>query len=183
MMSDDFQKDVRLDKYALDQCALEQPELFAHWATLWADAVNDRDRCKDRLSLVRSECVSEIRSTPSEFGWTKHDKPPTEAFITSAICGHKNFVEANEDYLAASHEVNTLAVAKEAFDHRSKMIVVLAGLYSSSYFSGNKQMDKGYQAAMDRAASSEQNAGLEKNPRLLRRKHGIANANPNLTAD
>jgi hypothetical protein len=165
-----FKVELAIDKNNLDVCAMHQPELYAQWACNWADAVNDRDRSKDRLSLVRSECDTEIRSTPSEFGWTKVDKPPTEAFIASAICGHPNFVEANEDFLSACHEVNILSVAKESFEQRRKMIEVLVQLYVSSYYSGNKDFDRAYEPAVTKLAAEAHSEHLEQNPRLARRK-------------
>lgn len=169
-MEHDFKIDLKLDKYNLDECALNQAELYADWADKWADAVYMRDKIKDRLSLVRAECDQEVRSTPSEFGWTKGDKPPTEAFIASAISGHKDFVEANNEYLDACHEVNVLSVAKEAFEQRRKMIEVLADLYTASYFCGNKDFDKSYKPAVEKAVAAEQGESLERNPRLARRK-------------
>jgi hypothetical protein len=175
-MSDNFKNDLTLDKHNLDQCALTQPELYSEWACKWADAVDIRDRSKDKLSLVRSECDTEIRSTPSEFGWAKADKAPTEAFISSAICGHPNFVSANEEYLTACHEVNILSVAKEAFEQRRKMIEVLVQLYVSSYFSGNKDFDKSYAPAVEKVVVQEASVELENNPRLRRKMN--RNANP-----
>lgn len=168
-MSRDFKQDVKLDQYSLDKCALEQPELYAYWGEQWADAVNDRDRAKDYLSVVRSDCDEEIRKDPRSYGWI-NEKAPTEAFIASAISGHENFKSANDEYLAACHEVNILAVAKESFEQRRKMIEVLVQLYVSSYYSGNKELDKGYQAVVDKASSTSQTEGLEKNARLARRK-------------
>lgn len=170
MSNADFKKDLHLDKYNLDQCALEQPELFAEWATRWADAVNDRDRAKDKLSLVKSECDGDVRESPRNFGWVS-EKAPTEAFIASAIIGHPDYVDANDSYLDACHEVNILSIAKEAFEQRRKMIEVLVQLYMSSYYSGNKDFDKSYQAAVVSVVSKDQNEGLERNARLARRKN------------
>lgn len=165
-----FVASLKIDKYALDTMSVGQPELYATWGINWADAVNDRDRNKDRLSLIKSECDNEIRQSPSEFGWTKNDKPPTETFILSAIARHPAFIEANEDYLASCHEVNVLAVAKEAFEQRKRMIEILVQLYSSSYFSTNKDYDVNYNQANNKIATQSQLENLESNPRLARRK-------------
>lgn len=177
-MSDDrkFQVDLKLDKYALDKCALEQPELYAHWATQWADAVNDRDRLKDKLSLVRSECDSDVRRNSREYGWAS-DKAPTEAWVASVVAGHPDYVDANNNYLTSCHDVNIMSIAKDAFEQRRKMIEVLAQLYMSSYFSGNKDFDKTYKKVIEETSVIEQSNGLNSNPRLARRK--LANAESN----
>lgn len=165
-----FKEQLKLDKYNLDDCAIEQPDLYAEWGIKWADAVDVRDRQKDFLAVVRSECDYEIRATPSEFGWEKLDKAPTEAFISAAIPSHPSYKEANEAYLEACHDVNILVIAKDAFEQRRKMIEVLQQLYSGNYFSSNKEMDKGYKTALEKASVNAQNEGLESSPRLLRRK-------------
>jgi hypothetical protein len=165
----DFRKELLLDKNNLDQCALDQPDLFAEWATQWANAVHDRDRAKDSLALARSQADADIRSDPKRFGWPS-DKAPTEAFVSSAIVSHPDYVEANEYYMTVNHSVNVLHIAKESFEQRRKMIEVLTNLYTSSYFSGNKAFDKGYQTVMDTASVEKQNEGLENSPRLQRRR-------------
>lgn len=166
----DFREDLKLDQYNLDKCALTQPELYAEWACKWADAVNERDRLKDRLSVVRSECDAEIRAEPQIFGWDNPTKSPTEAFIQSTIPCLKNYIEANEEYLEACHNVNILTVAKEAFEQRRKMIEVLVNLYVNNYFSGNKEFDRSYKPAVEKMHVKEQSEGLEKNPRLAKRR-------------
>lgn len=168
-MSYDFQEEVKLDKYALDQCALEQPELFAKWALCWADAIKIRDSLKDELAIVRSECDGEIRAEPHNYGWANPTKAPTESFISSAIVSHEKYIEVNDNYLAACHECNVLQVAKEAFDQRRRMIEVLADLYQSSYYSGNPDFDKGYQKVVEKGSTTTQSEGLEKNPRLKKK--------------
>lgn len=171
-----FRDEVKLDKHNLDECALEQPELFAKWGKAWADAIDRRDRLKDKLGVVRSECDNIIRQNPAKYGWDNPLKVVTEAFINSAIAGHPDMIAANEEYLDASHEVNLTQVAKEAFDHRRRSIDALINLHNSGYFSGNKDFDKGYQKTVDKVVHQTHSDGLEKNPRLARRR--AENANP-----
>lgn len=167
-----FKKQLVIDKYALDEAVINQPELYADWACRWADAVNDRDRAKDNLSLIRGECDEDIRNRPGDFGW-KADKAPTEAFISAAISGHVDYMAANEAYLETVHEVNTLVVAKDSFEQRSKMIGELVKLYVSGYFSGNKAIDKGYAGALEKIVEKDISEALEKNPRLIARRKQI----------
>jgi hypothetical protein len=176
-MSDlNFKEELVLDKHNLDLCALEQPELYAKWATEWANAVNKRDRMKDKLSVVRSECDATVREFPARYGWDNPLKTPTEAFINSAVTGHPDMAAANEEYLDAVHEANLLEVAKQAFEQRRRMIEILVQLYVSSYFSGNKDLDKSYAPAVAKESVKQQTEGLNKSPRLARRI--AANANP-----
>lgn len=171
-----FQQELKIDQYALDKAALEQPELFAKWAMEWADAVKERDRLKDKLALVRGQCDQEIRETPTEFGWQKPDKAPSEAFIASAVITHIDYVECNKEFQEAQHNVNVLQVAKEAFEQRRKMIEILTQLYLSSYFSGNKKLDKGYQEVLNEVSATSQESGLAASPRLATRRKLGANA-------
>jgi len=168
MSERNFRDELLIDQHALDKCAVEQPDLFAEWGCQWADAVNDRDRAKDALSLARSTADADVRNSPKLFGWVA-EKAPTEAFISSAILTHVDYKAANEDYMTACHSVNVLAIAKEAFEQRRKMIEVLVNLYMSSYFSGNKSLDKSYQPATNNLSSKTQNDGLDSSPRLRKR--------------
>lgn len=169
MASDDFKKDVQLDQYDLVRCAVEQPELYAEWAEKWAIAVRYRDSLKDKLAVTRSNCDSDIREDPAKFGWKNSAKSPTEAFISSAIIAHPDYKLDNEEYQDACHDVNIMSIAKEAFEHRLKALVILKDLYTSSYYSGNKKFDSSYQEAMPEEASKQQTSNLEKNTRLVRR--------------
>lgn len=169
-----FQNDLKLDKHDLDNCALSQPELYAEWALKWADAVDRRDRAKDNLNLVKSDCDVDIRENPKKFGWAA-DKAPTEAFIGTAIFSHPDYMAANEDYMQAVHEVNVLSIAKESFEQRRKMIEVLVQLYLSGYYSGNKDFDKGFQVADAKSTEAAKEGALEsvaEKPRMQRRRLG-----------
>lgn len=168
-MGHNFRQELKIDKYSLDSAALEQPELYAKWGELWAEAVYNRDQLKDRLTLVKGDCDLEIRQKPRDFGWDS-DKAPTEAFILNAINTHQDYVSANEQYLAAQKEVNLLTIAKDSFEQRRKMIEVLVDLYKSNYFSGNPKLDKGYQSVVTEMAAEAQTEGLGKSSRLMKRK-------------
>lgn len=168
MSERNFREELLIDQHRLDKCAVAQPDLFAEWACQWADAVNDRDRAKDALSLARANADYDVRSKPQTFGWVA-EKAPTEAFISSAILTHEDYKAANEIYMTTCHSVNVLSIAKEAFEQRRKMIEVLANLYMSSYFSGNKDLDKSYQPAQDAVSAEEQNNGLAASTRLRKR--------------
>jgi hypothetical protein len=171
-MGNDWKQDLKIDQYALDKAALSQPELFAEWAMEWANAVRERDRLKDKLALVRSTVDQYIRETPGDFGWDK-EKAPTEAFINSAITTSQYFVDANDAYLDSQHDVNVMGIAKEAFEHRRRMIDNLIQLYMSGYFSGNKKLDAGYQEVLAPAAATAQAEGLAASPRLARRTPAV----------
>jgi hypothetical protein len=175
-MSDfDFKQDLKLDRCDLEAICEEDPVTYANWGLLWADAVRDRDTLKDKLALVRSQCDQEIRETPSEFGWQKIDKAPTEAFISSAIVSHVNYVEANEEYHEAAYRVNVLQVAKESFDRRDRRISNLVSLVNGGYYSGNRSLAQGPRYDASEAMEKAQTDALERSPRLQRRTTGGGN--------
>jgi hypothetical protein len=168
----DFQEDLRIDRYALDEVCTDHANLVAEWGLKWADAVRERDRLEGNLALVRGQCDQDIREFPDKFGWQKPDKAPTEGFINSAIATHEEYITANSEYQEAKHEVDILVVAKNAFEHRDHRIRDLSSLYASGYYSANKKLDVGYQEIIHKVAVEEQTTSLEKNNRLARRKVG-----------
>ena len=167
-----FQEDLRIDRYALDIICEDHALLVAEWGLKWAEAVREKDRLEGNLALVRGQCDQDIREFPDKFGWQKVDKAPTEGFINSAIATHVDYVNANDEYQEAKHQVNILAVAKNAFEHRDHRISDLTKLYGSGYYSSNKKLDTGYQEIIHKATVEEQTISLEKNSRLVRRKQG-----------
>ena len=170
MADTNFQQDLRIDKFALDDVCVGHADLVAKWGLLWADAVYERDRLEGELELVRGQCDQEIRERPSKFGWQKADKAPSEAFIKAAIYTHINYVSTNEAYQTAQHEVNILVVAKNAFEHRDKRLSDLARLYGSGYYSSNMKLDQGYKDLVARQSTEAQVESLSQNPRITLRK-------------
>ena len=135
--------DVKLDINKLDEAAIQQPSLYEEWSTLWADAVYERDKLKEKLAVAKAEADESIRSNPSKYGWSKTDKAPTEAWILTQIMLDKEVNDLTQEIIKAQHEVNLYSSAKETCDHRLKALSILTELYKGNYFSAVSRNDSG----------------------------------------
>lgn len=164
-----YKQDLRIDKDALEECLVEQPELYGKWSTAWAEAVKERDQSKEQLNLVKADLDMKLRKSWDILGF---DKKPTDMAITTWICAQKDYRDANFHLIQATYNVNVLEAAKWAFQHRKDALDNLTKLFLSNYYSDSKAVGV---EARDMLADMRQKKHLEvleNNPRakLLRRR-------------
>lgn len=163
----EFKDKIKLNKDYLDDNSIEQPELYNETANAWAQAVLERDRAKERMTVSKAECEDEVRKNPAAFGWTDV-KPPTVGWFENKALLHPKYRAAVEEHLLAAYNVNILAGGKETLDHRGKQLEVLSKLYTGSYFSSRpKEMGREAIAEASRKAQQEH---LAKSSRLIKKK-------------
>lgn len=122
----DFEKDLVIDRNALDEAWENQALLFCKWAEREVNALDERDRAKENVDLVRSEVDTDIRKNVG-------DKKPTENAIASTIQQDNRYKSAMDNYLTKVHDAKILSVAREAFDHRKTALVKLTDLFLAQY--------------------------------------------------
>lgn len=164
-----FKDDIKISIYQLDKAAIEQPELYEEWSRQWAEAVFERDKLKENLTIKKAEIDALIRQTPSKFGWAQ-DKAPTEAWIGQQIILNNEIVHLNQLLIEAQYNVNIMASAKEAIEHRGKAMSILTELYKGNYFVAKSRTDENYQSTLTRKSAEAQSEALENSDRLARRK-------------
>lgn len=155
---------IKLDKYRLDENALEQPTLSAECSENWAKAMFERDKAKENLEIVTAKTGKRIRENPEKYGIDKI----TEKSIQEAMVIDKEYREASDKLIQAQYNVNVLSSAKEVIDHRGRALRVLADLYTANYFSASAG-EKFKQSAVERTKENEKEH-LKNNARLLRKK-------------
>ena len=126
----DFEKDISINKYKLDEECLSHSSLYFRYSSMQADAKTRVSKAKDNLELVEAERNLAIRKTLSESG-TK----VTEAMITSALIVDKGVIEAKNQVREAEDVFMKLSVAVQAFEHRKSELDNLVKLYCSGYYS------------------------------------------------
>ena len=126
----DFEKDISINKYKLDEECLSHSSLYFRYSSMQADAKTRVSKAKDNLELVEAERNLAIRKTLSESG-TK----VTEAMITSALIVDKKVIEAKNQVREAEDIFMKLSVAVQAFEHRKSELDNLVKLYCSGYYS------------------------------------------------
>lgn len=165
-----FKDDVKINKNHLDQNVIDQVSMYEEWATNWANAIDSRDRLKEKLSVVKAEADDDIRKNFKKYGWESDSKSPTEAWISNRIILHDTVRTANEEYLTSLHEVNLMSVAKETLEHRKKALEILTDLYKGQYFVSVSRNDEHFKKVITEGGKEAQDEVLNNNDRLKRRR-------------
>ena len=136
-MPEDLKELLHLDKNNLDVQSFKQPELYWDWAKKWVNAVERRDKLKEKISIITAEASAEIRKNPEKFGLASDNKL-TETFINSQIPTHPKVREINDLLIEAQTEVNLFQSAKESIDRLGSRLDTAAKLFTGGYFTTGK---------------------------------------------
>lgn len=126
----DAQKDLVIDRNALDTMLVEQPSLFHRYADAHATAVSQRDYLKEQLAQLYAKLDARIRRDNS-------GSRITEKFIESEIAIDPDYVAATDELLQAKQSALQMEAAKEAFGQRGWVLRDLTALYIAGYWSQN----------------------------------------------
>ena len=126
----DFQKELSINKYRLDEECLSHSSKYAYYAEAQALAKSELAKAKDNLEYVVAEANLRIRKDYEAEG-----KKVTEALVTSAIVLDVEVIEAKEKLREAEEVYNRLSVAVQAMDTRRSELDNLVKLYCAGYYS------------------------------------------------
>lgn len=119
------------DLSRLDEEWVNQSKLYYQYAERLANARRDYDRIKRDEELAVAELEMDIRKNPE-----KYDLPKvTESCIEKAVVLSKKYQRVHEKVIEAKHDVDVLAAAVSALDHKKKALENLTQLFLANYFS------------------------------------------------
>jgi len=164
----EYNDDLAIDFAELDINWRDHSANYMKWAEKWVNVVAQRDRKKEALDVLKAGLDKKYRiELEKQLG-----KKPTEAAVTAAVVSNDTHKIAQNEIIKATEEVNLLASAKVAFEHRKQALEGLTKLWLGGYFSNPnipaeikdrmKQSTVGYQ--------DEQSKVLGTNTRMQKRK-------------
>lgn len=139
-MSNEYEKDLRIDVDALDVEFAMQPAKYMKWAEKLANARKCLDDVKQNLDVVRAELAHDIRTRSDKYDIDKitvdavKDAIARATVETSQVA--KEYVEELEDLTEAQYDVEILQAAVRAMDHRKTALENLVRLHGAQYFAG-----------------------------------------------
>lgn len=133
----DFEKDLSINKFRLDEECLSHSSIYFKYAEAQADAKSKVAKAKDNLELVKAERSVEIREE-----LFKGDKKVTEALIAANILKDEVVLAATNKLRKAEDVFGKLSVAVQAMDARRSELDNLVKLYCAGYFSMPNSNDK-----------------------------------------
>jgi hypothetical protein len=164
-----FKDDIKMSIYKLDEAALNQAELYEEWSTKWAQAISERDKLKEQITIFKAEVDERIRLHPQKYGWAS-DKAPTETWIAQKIILDPELRELNNKFIEAQYNVNIMASAKETLEHRKKGLDILTDLYKGNYFVAKSRTGENYTETLTRKNTEAQSDHLDNDERMKRRR-------------
>ena len=126
----DFQKELSINKYRLDEECLSHSSKYAYYAEAQALAKSEVAKAKDNLEYVYAEANLRIRAD-----YEKQGKKFTEALIASTIALDEEVGGAKKKLREAEEIYNRLSVAVQAMDTRRSELDNLVKLYCAGYYS------------------------------------------------
>ena len=132
MSEKNYEKDLRIDKHALEIEWEKQPTLFMQYAELEADAQEVKDRAVQKLGITQAEMDAKIRKDPSGYGLG--DKV-TDTAIKHIVVNSKEYKAAEDAVIVATKKVRIFGSAVTAMEHKKRALTKLTDLYLGGYYS------------------------------------------------
>jgi len=158
-----YSEDLVIDKYRLDEELMSLSRKFIEHAENEVEAEFAVNRTKSKLELTKAKIDNRIRSQADSTG-----RKITENLITNTIIQDAEYQQVLDEYHLALKTQGNLDVGRKAFEYHKKALDRLVDLYLSNYWA--EPRGKAEQIIASREESSHIEA-LNKNPRLIRRKH------------
>ena len=157
-----YQEDIFLDSDELDKEWIKQSSLYLKYSSLHADAIAERDKCKEELEVVKAEILVDLQSNFDNYGF---DKKPTDSVAKSYIETEKEVIAFNKKLIELNKDVNILQAARAALDHKKKALENLTTLWVQNWHAEPKEgvFNKGYESEL---FQRKQTRELKSNKRL-----------------
>lgn len=161
-MALNFEQDLQINKHALDAELLDQAQRMFRYSSAHAQAMLNRDKAKQSLDITKANLDASIRVELTTAG-TKF----TEAVVDGKIRMSPGYIESQDKYQKAEHEVQLLLGAVMAMNARRSMLENLVKLFLGQYWSEPRLEGRGLapdiaQNATERAIMQSQDFELPK---------------------
>jgi hypothetical protein len=160
MTERNYQTDLEIDGDHLDVENMNQPNRYAYYSDLEAEAKRDLDLAVRKLDRVRAKKALDIRKNPEDYGI---DKKPTNEMVNSILDDDDEIEEINQEIIKCRYYYNQLSGAVKAFDHRKSSLKNLTQLYMLNY--------SGSPAGLSTVSRESAKRGTEQEAKRIVRKH------------
>lgn len=114
---DRYRKTLAIRREYLEDCCVEQPDLFHNVADAYVLAAAERDAIELDLKEATAEEDDRIRRKAAEA-----EEKLTEGAIKNLISGSKRIKDLNRAYLSAKMEADRWSALKDSFKQRKDML-------------------------------------------------------------
>ena len=147
-MNKEMEKDVKVDRYKLEEAAEQQAALFHKYTKQTPKLIKQKGRIEKRLSELEAKLDLKIRE---EF----EDEKITETAIKSRITLDARVKQLRKELLNAKAALAKMEYNARVFDQRRSMINYLAGLYRDQYWTNEPYTREEGEREFDKEISKE----------------------------
>lgn len=127
-----YRDKLRIDKNAMDDMWLEQPQIYNEIGERLALEISLRDQAKDDLADIAAELDTQVRELHAD-----DDKKPTETAIKNEIKQDATYKNAQTKLRAYELNVSRLQMLRDSFHQRRYALQDLTTLWTGGYFTSN----------------------------------------------
>jgi hypothetical protein len=120
----------QIDKFALDEDCIRQPQLFQEAADEATNAAEQRDLAKLDMETTLAELDLTFRREASGKGERLTDKA-----IESLVNNDERYIKSKEDFIHTKMLASLADNKKTAYEQRKSMLEYIIRLYLSEYYS------------------------------------------------
>ena len=146
----DFEKDLSINKFRLDEECLSHSSLYFKYAEAQQEAKTNVSRAKNNLELVEAERYEEIRIEKEKAGIKT-----TIPMLEKALVCDEVVIKAKRKLIEAESIYGKLTVAVQAMDSRRSELDNLTKLYCAGYFSLPNSNNSGLRMSANEQTSRE----------------------------
>lgn len=147
MFDRDFEADVKINRYKLEEVAEESSTIYLYWSEQAAEKRAELSKVKERIALMEAETDSQIRATA--------DKKPTEAEIKNRVLSNPEIQKQKEKQIALQKEYDILTGVLRALEFKKSSIEDLVRLYLAGYYSDPKRTPSNGTGAIETLAEAQ----------------------------
>lgn len=133
-----YEKEDKIDKFALDQEWLEQGDKYLYWARQAAAATKALENCTLRRKVLMAELYKEMREN-----YVQDNVKPTDKMIEADVHSDPRYLAISKEEIGLIEESSIMTDIKWNFQQRQARIealqkLMLAGYYSTPQFGGKE---------------------------------------------
>lgn len=132
----DFEADVRINRFKLDEECEIQPALYSFYSTQQVEAKAEYDSAKANLELVQAQRELHYRRNPPD------DVKITDATTKALVTADTEVQKAQERLSIASKALNVLNGALASLDQRRSALNNLVELFTKDYYNNNGKQEE-----------------------------------------
>lgn len=128
----EYREKLVIDKHAMDDMWLEQPQIYNEIGERLALEISHRDQAKDDLADIAAELDTQVRELHAD-----DEKKPTETAIKNEVKQDATYKAAQTMLRARELNVSKLQSLRDSFHQRRYALQDLTTLWTGGYFTSN----------------------------------------------